>query len=97
MPTQNADGNELLWRKRRARYRAWHRGMREMDLILGAYADAHVDKMDEMTLDRFEALLDEMDADLLGWISGQLPIPDSADSVLVETIANYQASRMSGS
>ena len=93
MPIQNTSGNELLWRRRRARYRAWHRGMREMDLILGSYADARVDEMDEAAMLRFEELLDEMDTDLLTWVTGQIPIPDSADKPLLKEIMAHHASR----
>jgi antitoxin CptB len=87
MPIQNASGNEILLRKRRARYRAWHRGTREMDLILGPYADTHVAEMAELMLGRFEELLEEMDPDLL----------DSADKVLIVEIMNHQTARMSRS
>lgn len=97
MPIQNASGNEMLLRKRRARYRAWHRGTREMDLILGPYADTHVAEMAELMLGRFEELLEEMDPDLLAWVTGQAPIPDSADKVLIVEIMNHQTARMSRS
>jgi antitoxin CptB len=55
-------------RRRRARHRAWQRGLRELDLLLGRFADAHIDSMAEPELLEFERLLDEPDPSLLGWI-----------------------------
>lgn len=48
--------------------RSWRRGMREMDLLLGPFADAHLASMDEAELDAYFALLDESDHDLFAWI-----------------------------
>ena len=49
----------LVVRRRRIAFRAWHRGTREMDLIMGRYADAHVADFDDPALDRLEALMEE--------------------------------------
>lgn len=62
-------------RLRRLRMRAWRRGTREMDLILGPFADASLAGMDEAALDHFEALLEENDHDLYAWVSGQAVAP----------------------
>jgi succinate dehydrogenase flavin-adding protein (antitoxin of CptAB toxin-antitoxin module) len=51
-------------RIKRLRMRAWHRGIKEMDLILGGWADAHLAALDDTTLDAFEAVLAEADHDL---------------------------------
>ena len=45
-------------RRRRLLFRAWHRGMREMDLIIGRFADAHIATLSDAELDEFERLLD---------------------------------------
>jgi antitoxin CptB len=58
-------------RMKRARMRAWRRGMREMDLILGGYIDRHGATLDGPKLDHFEALLSRRDQDLYAWISGR--------------------------
>src|SRR3990167_975843 len=50
---------DLAMRRRRLRFRVWHRGMREVDLILGRFADAHLAELDEADLSSFEALLGE--------------------------------------
>ena len=63
-------------RVKRLSMRSMRRGMREMDLILQAYAAAHLDRMDEDGLAAYDRLLDESDQDLYRWISGAAPPPD---------------------
>lgn len=58
----------LRSRRRRALYRAWHRGTKEMDLLLGRYADSTVGTMDETDLATFEQLLTLPDPDMHHWI-----------------------------
>ena len=77
-------------RRRRARFRAWHRGIREMDLMLGPYADAHVDGLDEAGLDRFEHLMEEIDTDLLKWVVGQEEPPPHIDKELLGRIIAFR-------
>ncbi|MEI6559091.1 MAG: succinate dehydrogenase assembly factor 2 [Rhodospirillaceae bacterium] len=62
-------------RRKRLRFRAWHRGMRESDLLLGNFADAHAGGFDEAQLDRFETLLEVADADIYNWYAGREPVP----------------------
>lgn len=57
-------------RIRRLRFRAWHRGTREADYIFGGFFDAHHAGWDEAAIAWFETLLDEDDADILGWAMG---------------------------
>jgi antitoxin CptB len=90
MAPEKAAGEDLSMRRRRLRYRAWHRGTREMDLVLGPFADAHLEGYGPPELDRLEALMSEEDTDLLKWVMGQEPIPDDADSALLSTIIAYR-------
>lgn len=60
-------------RRRRARFRAWHRGMREVDLLLGGFADAHLSTMSESELDALEALMEVPDDQLYAWLVGRTP------------------------
>ena len=57
-------------RRRRILFRAWRRGLREMDLVMGRFADAHLPTMSESELAAFELLLDAPDAQVLAWIIG---------------------------
>lgn len=75
-------------RLKRLRLRSWRRGIKEMDLILGAYADARLAKLDAATLDAYEALLDENDQDLYKWVSGAGPHP-AAHSAMLAEIASF--------
>ena len=58
-------------RIKRMTMRSWRRGIKEMDLILGPYADAYIARMDEDALTLYDALLEENDQDLLAMILGQ--------------------------
>jgi antitoxin CptB len=58
-------------RIKRMTMRSWRRGIKEMDLILGPYADAYIAQMDEAALTLYDALLEENDQDLLAMILGQ--------------------------
>jgi antitoxin CptB len=60
--------NQLDQRRRRAAYRSLHRGTKEMDWLLGRYAEAHLAGMDETALAEFERLIALPDPELQGWI-----------------------------
>lgn len=90
MALQEDAGEDLPIRLRRLRYRAWHRGTREMDLMLGPFADARLEAMDAAELDRFETLLDEADTDLLKWLVGQEPAPADADHDLLADLLRFR-------
>ena len=68
-------GENLVMRQRRLRYRAWHRGTREMDLILGPFCDAKADTLEETQLDALEVLMDENDVELFRWVTGESEAP----------------------
>lgn len=78
-------------RRKRILIRAWHRGMREMDLLLGAYADARLREMSEEELDQFEILLQAPDQLLFKWVSGREPIPQQYDSPLAQDFIRRSA------
>ena len=73
-------------RRKRLQFRAWHRGLREVDLLLGRFADATIASLDETELSSFEALLDIPDPDVLSWITGEAGVPAEADSPLLRRI-----------
>ncbi|MBS7542881.1 succinate dehydrogenase assembly factor 2 [Ancylobacter oerskovii] len=63
-------------RRRRLLFRAWHRGTREMDLLMGRFADALLPEMSEEEVDAFELLIEIEDPDILYWVnSGNAPAP----------------------
>ena len=71
--TRSSEGLDL--RRRKLLFRAWHRGMREMDLIMGRFADAaYRRRLSDAELDEFERLIDVPDRDLLAWVTGEQPV-----------------------
>jgi len=76
-------------RRRRLKFRVWHRGMREVDLILGRFADAHLDDLDDGDLATFEALLDVPDQVLLAWVTGEMPIPGERDTPFLRRLIAF--------
>ena len=61
---------------KRLTMRSMRRGIKEMDLILPAFAGVHLDQMDDAALDLYEALLAENDHDLYQWVTGQDTAPE---------------------
>ena len=87
--TRSSDG--LDERRRRLLYRAWHRGTREMDLILGRFADAFIAELSDAELDAFEHMSEQPDPDLYNWISGEKPLPKEFDTPMFHRVRAYHA------
>jgi antitoxin CptB len=77
MTGTNLSSAGLDARRAKALFRSWHRGMREVDLILGDFADAEIASLTDAELDQYEELLGVPDGDLLRWVTGERPVPDS--------------------
>lgn len=84
------DGEEQALRLKRLKFRSWHRGFKEADLILGNFADQHLASLNAEQLDRFEALLSAQDHDLYGWIIGREPVPQQHDHDVMELLQSFQ-------
>ncbi len=78
-------------RLNRIRYRSWHRGCKETDIILGNYCNHFIEKMDEPALDLFEAMLDEDDADIWAWLTDKYDCPNPAYSEMLEQLRNFRS------
>lgn len=78
-------------RLKRMAMRSWRRGTKEMDLILGPYADAHLATMPDDGLALYDRLLGENDQDLLPWVLGQTPPPADYDGLIAEIAAFARA------
>jgi antitoxin CptB len=61
---------------RRLRFRAWHRGTREADYLIGGFFDMHGESWDEEEATWFEALLEEQDVDIMAWAIGTAEPPE---------------------
>jgi antitoxin CptB len=78
-------------RRRRLLWRASHRGIREMDLILGGFAAARIDTMTPAELDQLEAVIDVPDQQLLAWATRQEPVPAQLRSRLLDEILAFRS------
>ena len=78
-------------RRKRLLFRCWHRGTREMDLILGRFADAEIGILAENELDQLEQLLEIPDPDFYAAITGARPLPPEQTPALFERIKAFRA------
>jgi antitoxin CptB len=87
MSTHSSQGLDV--RRRRLLFRAWHRGMREVDLIMGGFADICVAELTDAELDQFERLLEVPDPDLLAWVTGEGTVPADYDTPLLRRLCEF--------
>ena len=80
-------------RLKRMSMRSWRRGTKEMDLVLGPWADTHLSGLTEAELDVYDALLAENDQDLMAWILGQGAAPEGIAPLLAR-IADFAQNRL---
>jgi len=80
-------------RRHRLQFRSWHRGTKELDLILGPFADATLTGMTESELDQYEALLGEPDPDVYDWVAGRAPVPAQNDGKVVRMLLAFHRDR----
>jgi antitoxin CptB len=80
-------------RLKRMAMRSWRRGTKEMDMILGPYADLHLAGMGSEQLDLYDKLLWENDTDLLPWMLGQVPAPEAYGDLIAE-IGRFARARL---
>ena len=73
-------------RIKQMRYRAWRRGFREHDFLMGTFADTQLQNQDEAGLDAFDALLGQADWDVYYWIVGQKPIPEAFQTPIMTAL-----------
>jgi len=93
--TSGADDG-LAVRRRKLKFRSWHRGMREMDLIMGRFADAFLDAMEPDELDAYERLMEMPDPDLLARVLAEGLPPADLDSPMLRRLrAFHRAPRRS--
>jgi antitoxin CptB len=78
-------------RRKRTLFRAWHRGIREMDLIMGRFVDAEIGALTEGEIGELEGLLEVPDADLYRWISGEAETPSNYDTPIFRRIRAFHS------
>ena len=85
-----AAAEQIEIKRKRLRFRSWHRGTRESDLLLGSFADQHVLAFDEAQLDRFAALIENNDPDIYNWMTGREPVPAEHDHDVMRLLQQHQ-------
>ncbi len=78
-------------RRKRLLFRCWHRGTREMDLILGRFADAEISALDDDELAELERLIEVPDPDLYAALIGDTPLDPAYATTLFERIKAFRA------
>jgi antitoxin CptB len=76
-------------RRKKLKFQAWHRGFKEIDLILGPFADERLGQMSDDELDAFEDLLNVPDHDLYDWICQRSSPPDRFRTKVYEQIFDF--------
>jgi antitoxin CptB len=87
MTERSSEGLDV--RRRKLLFRAWRRGVREIDLIVGRFADAYIDKFDEPGLDDFERLIEVPNAELYAWVVGDTAIPANHDTAVLRQLIGF--------
>ena len=76
--------------RKKLKIRAWRRGFREADLILGPFADQHLEGFDSAQLAAFEDLLEQPDQDLYAWIVGRAPTPPRFEGEMMDRLRQFR-------
>ena len=89
MTQRSSEGLDV--RRRRLLFRAWRRGVREMDLIIGRFADAHIECFDTAALDDFERLIEAPNAALYAWVTDAETVPADYDTTVLAKLKAFHA------
>ena len=91
MTGTSRSSHDLDVRRRKALFRSWHRGTREMDLVLGRFADALIQDLDDAEMDDYELLMEAQDRDLFQWMTGETETPPNYDTPVFRRIVAFYA------
>ena len=86
-----AETTDLDTRRRRLRFRAWHRGTREMDLLMGRFADSELGSLPEAEIDQLELLMEAPDRDVFSWLTGELELPGNYDTTVFRRLRAFHS------
>lgn len=83
--------DQLNIERKRLKFRSWHRGTREMDLLLGRFADRRLDGFDQDALRTYAALLEQSDPDIYDWVCGRFQCPDGDLRPIVQALTEFHS------
>lgn len=81
--------DNITIRRKQLIFRSWHRGTREIDLLLGRFADAKLPSFGEAELESYARFLNNSDPDIYNWITGQEPMPPSEENAVTRLLMDY--------
>ncbi len=73
-------------RLKRLRFRAWHRGTKEADLMIGGFFDRYGADWSEAEIDWYERFLEEQDVDIMAWAIGTQPVPERFEGAMIQKL-----------
>lgn len=76
--------------RKRLIYRSWHRGTKEMDLLMGSFADKHASGFTEPEIAEYARILEYPDPDLYDWITGVKPVPANVETSLFSRLKAHK-------
>jgi antitoxin CptB len=82
--------NSLDTTRRKLAFRAWHRGTREADLLIGSFADRHLPEFGAEELGQFERLLTENDPDIYDWMTGRQSVPPDHENRVTALLKEFR-------
>ena len=83
-------------RLKRLRFRSWHRGTKEADLMVGGFYDRFSSGWNDEEIDWYESLLDEEDVDIMAWAIGNKPAPQRASGPMMTAMQRLDYIPISG-
>ena len=93
MTSETSPHDQLEARRRKLLFRSWRRGMREVDLIMGRFADAAIAQLTENELSELEQLLEVPDRELLAWVTYEAEVPANFDTALFRRLREFSHDR----
>ena len=81
---------DLEVRRKRLRYHSWHRGTKELDLVLGQFGEKYLPTMSENDIDLFEAIINENERDIYAWFAGRERVPEQHENHIMNMILNFK-------
>jgi len=80
-------------RVKRLKYRSKHRGTKELDILLGRFAEQHLDHMTPAEIERYEAILEANEHDIYHWLAGKRPVPPEHDNAVMRRILSFEIAK----
>lgn len=77
-------------KRKRLQFRSWHRGTKELDLIMGTFADRHLADLSEAELDLYDHILTYPDPDIYNWVTGLEQVPANFRNSVMERLLRHR-------